>query len=45
MTDHQCFCGDSFPEREDLIAHNVTSHEMSEAASRQAVDEKYPRAA
>ena len=45
MTSYECFCGDVFSDREELIAHNVTSHDMSEAASRQAVDEKYPMAA
>lgn len=43
--DYQCFCGDSFQDRDELIQHNVASHEMSEDDSRRAVDEKYPVAA
>lgn len=41
----QCFCGQEFNDRDTLVQHNVDHHEMDELASREAVDEKYPRAA
>lgn len=41
----ECFCGQQFDGREDLVQHNVENHDMNEQASREAVDEKYPRAA
>lgn len=45
MPDYECFCGEGFDARDDLVAHNVDVHDMNEEASRRAVDEKYPRAA
>lgn len=45
MAEFQCFCGDAFESRDDLIQHNVSGHDMSEDESRRAVDEKYPMAA
>lgn len=38
----ECFCGDAFGSRGDLIEHNVDQHEMSMDESRQKVMEKYP---
>jgi hypothetical protein len=38
----ECFCGDRFGSRDDLIEHNVSSHGMSEDESRGKVMEKYP---
>ena len=45
MNDYQCFCGDSFSSREDLIAHNIEAHDMNEGESRRSVLEKYPEQA
>lgn len=39
---YECFCGDRFGSREELIDHNVDAHGMSEAESRRKVIEKYP---
>ena len=41
-TDYECFCGDHFESREQLIAHNVDKHGWNEGESRRAVMEKYP---
>lgn len=38
----QCFCGESFADREMLVQHNVDEHAMGEAESRRRVLEKYP---
>lgn len=38
----ECFCGDRFDSRDELIAHNVSQHEMGEDESRRKVLEKYP---
>ena len=38
----QCFCGDQFDDRDQLIQHNVSSHGMTEDESRGKVMEKYP---
>ena len=42
MNDFECFCGDTFGSREELIQHNVDAHDMSQNESRQKVMEKYP---
>jgi hypothetical protein len=39
---YECFCGDDFQAREDLIEHNVSSHGWSIGDSRRAVLDKYP---
>lgn len=39
---YECFCGETFPDREALIAHNVTNHGWDQGDSRRAVMEKYP---
>ncbi|HET6404089.1 MAG TPA: hypothetical protein VFH78_05540 [Candidatus Thermoplasmatota archaeon] len=41
-TNYECFCGDGFDSREQLMSHNVSSHGMGEGDSRRAVIEKYP---
>lgn len=38
----ECFCGDRFTSRDDLIQHNVSDHDMREEESRRKVLEKYP---
>lgn len=38
----QCFCGDGFDDREQLVQHNVSEHSMAEDESRRKVMEKYP---
>ena len=38
----ECFCGDRFDSRQELIDHNVQSHGMNEQESRSKVEEKYP---
>ena len=40
--DYECFCGERFGSREELITHNVDVHAMDEGASRRAVMDKYP---
>jgi hypothetical protein len=40
--DFECFCGDRFSDRDQLIQHNVSLHDMAEDESRQKVMEKYP---
>jgi hypothetical protein len=40
--EYQCFCGDSFGSRDELIEHNVDEHGMSRDESRRKVWEKYP---
>jgi hypothetical protein len=40
--DYECFCGEQFGSRDDLIEHNVTGHGMAREESRRAVLEKYP---
>jgi hypothetical protein len=42
MADYECFCGEGFESRDDLIQHNVEEHDMSEGESRRRVMEKYP---
>jgi hypothetical protein len=42
MDEFECFCGDTFDTREELIQHNVEEHDMSPDESRQKVIEKYP---
>lgn len=42
MATYECFCGDSFELREELIDHNVTDHGWNVGESRRAVMEKYP---
>ncbi|MEA3201373.1 MAG: hypothetical protein QOE90_2801 [Thermoplasmata archaeon] len=42
MTDFECFCGEGFETRDDLIQHNVQEHDMSETESESRVMEKYP---
>lgn len=39
--DYECFCGERFHSREDLIDHNVTLHGWEEGESRRAVMKKY----
>ncbi|HVM45601.1 MAG TPA: hypothetical protein VM582_06665 [Candidatus Thermoplasmatota archaeon] len=39
---YECFCGDGFGTREDLIQHNVSRHGWNEGESRRKVLEKYP---
>ncbi|HUR69158.1 MAG TPA: hypothetical protein VM370_07915 [Candidatus Thermoplasmatota archaeon] len=41
-TTYECFCGDTFTSREELIDHNVQRHEMTQGDSRRAVFDKYP---
>lgn len=38
----ECYCGDTFESREELIDHNVSAHGWDEQGSRQKVMEKYP---
>lgn len=38
----ECFCGDRFADRDELIQHNVAEHDMTETESRRRVNEKYP---
>ena len=40
--DFQCFCGDRFETRDQLIDHNVQAHAWSREESRRRVMEKYP---
>ena len=42
MAEFECFCGDTFSSRDDLIQHNVDEHDMSMGESRRKVMEKYP---
>ncbi|GEM_PF-4360565 len=42
MAEFECFCGDAFETREELILHNVEEHDMSQDESRRRVMEKYP---
>jgi len=42
MAEFECFCGDMFGSREELIQHNVDAHDMSERESREKVMQKYP---
>jgi hypothetical protein len=44
MADFECFCGESFGDREELIQHNVDQHQMTMDESRQKVLDKYPAA-
>ena len=44
MADYECFCGDAFDSRDELIDHNVEEHDMSREESRRRVLEKYPEA-
>ena len=39
----ECFCGDTFDTRQELVDHNVQAHGMERAESVRRVDEKYPR--
>jgi hypothetical protein len=43
MAEFECFCGDTFDTRDQLIQHNVDGHEMSRDESMRAVMDKYPR--
>lgn len=40
---YECFCGDRFDFREQLIDHNVELHDQDIGESRRAVMEKYPQ--
>lgn len=42
MPEFECFCGDAFASRNDLMQHNVEEHNMPMSESRQKVLEKYP---
>jgi hypothetical protein len=42
MAEFECFCGEAFGTRDDLILHNVEDHGMTQDESRQRVLEKYP---
>ena len=39
---YECFCGEAFEHREDLIEHNVGAHDWNVGESRRAVMAKYP---
>ena len=39
---YECFCGDSFTAREELIEHNIQVHGWNEGDSRRSVLRKYP---
>lgn len=42
MDRYDCFCGEGFRDRNELIRHNVDAHHWKEDESRQAVMRKYP---
>jgi hypothetical protein len=39
----ECYCGEKFDDREELIQHNVDKHDWDLERSRRAVAEKYPQ--